>query len=146
MASYGDLQFATTSKAHALRGLAWPCRTTNTGGMFARNYNETSVKDSLIQLILTQRGERPMRLDYGTDLRASVFAPMDSQTMEALENSIVTAVARYEPRVIVRSFKLNPREETSEMYLELAFSMKDNVFATDGIMLTVSTQGVIING
>tara|TARA_R110002051_G_scaffold264318_1_gene324246 strand:+ start:346 stop:546 length:201 start_codon:yes stop_codon:yes gene_type:complete len=66
--------------------------------------------------------------------------------MEALENSIVTAVARYEPRVIVRSFKLNPREETSEMYLELAFSMKDNVFATDGIMLTVSTQGVIING
>ena len=67
MASYGDLQFTTTSNAHAVRGLAWPCRVSNTGGMFARNYNETSIKDALIQLILTQRGERPMRLDFGTD-------------------------------------------------------------------------------
>ena len=146
MASYGDLKFVTTNSAHAVRGLAWPCRTENTGGMFSINFNETSIKDALIQLILTQRGERPMRLDYGTDLRASVFGPMDSQTTEELENSIKNAIERYEPRVIIRSFALSPQEETSEMRLELAFSIKDNVFSTDGIYLTVNTQGVVING
>ena len=146
MASYGDLQFTTTNNVHSVKGLAWPCRTANTGGMFSRNYNETSIKDSLIQLILTQRGERPMRLDYGTELRHSVFAPMDSQTVKTLENSILAAIERYEPRVLIRSFRLNPREETSEMFLEIAFSVKNNVFATDGIFLTVNTQGVLING
>ena len=146
MASYGDLQFVTTNTVHAVKGLAWPCRVENTGGMFSINYNETSIKDSLIQLILTQRGERPMRLDYGTDLRSSVFAPMDAQTIEGLETSIKTAIERYEPRVLIRSFTLSPSEETSEMNLELAFSVKDNVFSTDGIYLTVNTQGVVING
>tara|TARA_R110000744_G_scaffold297293_1_gene407067 strand:- start:64 stop:279 length:216 start_codon:yes stop_codon:yes gene_type:complete len=71
---------------------------------------------------------------------------MDSQTVKTLENSILAAIERYEPRVIIRSFKLNPREETSEMFLEIAFSVKNNVFATDGIFLTVNTQGVLING
>jgi phage baseplate assembly protein W len=146
MASYGDLSFTTTNAAHAVRGLAWPCRINNTGGMFSANYNETSIRDSLIQLLLTQRGERPMRLDYGTALRTSVFAPMDSQTVENLESSIRTAIERYEPRVIIRSFSLTPSEETSQMFLEIAFSVKDNVFTTDGIYLTVNTQGVEING
>tara|TARA_R110000851_G_scaffold224462_1_gene377299 strand:+ start:387 stop:602 length:216 start_codon:yes stop_codon:yes gene_type:complete len=71
---------------------------------------------------------------------------MDAQTIETLENSILTAIERYEPRVIIRSFQLNPRAETSEMYLEIAFSVKNNVFATEGIYLTVNTQGVKING
>tara|TARA_R110000824_G_scaffold35687_3_gene111587 strand:- start:10951 stop:11391 length:441 start_codon:yes stop_codon:yes gene_type:complete len=146
MASYGDLQFVTTNNVHAVRGLAWPCLTDNTGGMFSRNFNETSIKDGLIQLLLTQRGERPMRLDFGTDLRSSVFAPMDSYTTEALENSIRTAIERYEPRIIIRSFSLTPQTETSEMFLELAFSIKNNIFTTEGIYLTVNTQGVTING
>tara|TARA_R110000823_G_scaffold45959_9_gene118297 strand:- start:1335 stop:1598 length:264 start_codon:yes stop_codon:yes gene_type:complete len=87
-----------------------------------------------------------MRLDFGTDLRSSVFAPMDSYTTEALENSIRTAIERYEPRIIIRSFSLTPQTETSEMFLELAFSIKNNIFTTEGIYLTVNTQGVTING
>ena len=145
MASYGDLQFVTTNTPHSVRGLTWPCKTTNTGGMFSVNFNETSVREGLIQLLLTSRGERPMRLDYGTDLRRSVFAPLDVVTINNLKETIQSAIATYEPRVIIQSLKVEQTKE-SELDISLVFSMRGNVFSTNGIYLTINSQGATING
>ena len=146
MASYGDLQFVTTNLNTAVKGLEWPVRVSNTGGMFSRNFNESSVKSGLIQLLLTQQGERPMRPTYGTQLRHSVFAPLDSDTRTVLENTIKEAIAIYEPRVIIRSFEVAQDDANSSIDISLVFSMKDNVFSTDGIYLTIDAKGAQING
>lgn len=146
MASYGDLQFITTSRSSTVRGLAWPMRIDNTGGWCSAVYNEEAVKDGLIQLLLTQRGERPMRPDFGTDLRVSVFAPMDAITIEQLKASISRAIEKYAPRVVVRTFNVKPDHEKSELVLSLVFHMKENVFTVQGINLTVNSKGIIING
>ena len=121
MASYGDLKFATRKSVKSIKGLAWPVRLKNTGGMFSNNFNEESIKDGLIQLMLTSRGERPMRLDYGTALRRSVFAPLDAATVSRLKTTILGAIDKYEPRVIVRSFKLTPKPDNSEIDISLVF-------------------------
>jgi len=144
MASYGDLKFATRSDRKSIKGLAWPVKTTNTGGMFSNNYNEAAVREGLIQLLLTSRGERPMRLDYGTHLRRSVFAPLDGTTVSNLRTSILDAISRYEPRVIVKSFNITPDSEKSRINIELEFSLKDSVLSFHQICLQVDTQGVII--
>ena len=145
MASYGDLQFVTTNTPTSVKGLTWPCRTTNTGGMFTVNFNEEAVKDGLVQLILTSRGERPMRPDYGTDLRQSVFATLDTVTINNMEATIKAAIERYEPRVIVRTLTIS-ETENSEVRLSLVFSMKNDVFSTDGVIITINNEGVVING
>ena len=72
MASYGNLQFVTTKKSNTVKGIQFPVSKSNTGGMFSFNLNERAIKDGLIQLIMTQQGERPMRPDFGTKLRSSV--------------------------------------------------------------------------
>ena len=146
MASYGDLQFVTQKKQTSVKGLEWPVRTSNTGGMFSRNFNETAVRQSLIQLLLTERGERPMRLDFGTTLRSSVFSPLDSQTVSTLRSSIQTAIDRYEPRVKIRTLELTPNQAESSLDVSLVFSLRENLFSTDGIYLTINTQGAQING
>ena len=140
MASYGDLQFVTTNNQPSVRGLEWPVRITNTGGMFSENINENAVKDGLIQLLLTQQGERPMRLDYGTFLRTAVFGPLDAETISDLENTIKAAIGKYEPRVLIRNLSIAPSTDQSQLDLNLVFSMKDNVFSTDGIFLTVTAE------
>ena len=145
MASYGDLQFVTTNTPHSVRGLTWPWKTTNTGGMCSVNFNETAVREGLIQLLLTSRGERPMRLDYGTDLRASVFAPLDVVTINNMKDTIEAAIATYEPRIILRSLDIAQTKE-SELDVSLVFSMRDNVFSTNGIYLTINSKGATVNG
>lgn len=145
MASYGDATFVTTSKTTTVKGLQYPLLTTNTGGMFSRNFNERSIRDGLIQLLLTSKGERPMRLDFGTDLRKSCFEPLDGKLLETLRKSILSAISKYEPRVIIRNFNIKSDEANSRIFLEMVFSIKNNVFYTDQINLTVDAQGVQIN-
>lgn len=146
MGSYGDLSFVTKKDQNPVKGIEFPVRSTSTGGIFSRNFNEQSVKDGLIQLIMTQRGERPMRYDYGTDVRGSVFAPMDSLLVSNLESSIRNAIDRYEPRVVIRDLQVISDEQNSSIDIKLVFSMKDNVFFSDQVYLTVNPQGVEING
>ncbi len=146
MASYGDLSFATRSSKKHIKGMEWPVKVSNTGGMFSNNYNEESVKDGLIQLLLTARGERPMRLDYGTDLRRSVFAPLNETTVNSLRQSVLTAISKYEPRIIVRSFEVIPEDGKSQIDISLVFSLKNSVLAHDTVLLTVNTKGVVIHG
>ena len=146
MASYGDIKFATKGGAKQIRGLEWPVKTSNTGGMFSNNINEEAIKDGLIQLLLTSRGERPMRLDFGTDLKKSVFAPLDGATVANLRSSVLDAIAKYEKRVVVRSLELVPQMENSQINIDLVFSVKDDVLSHHQILLSVNTQGVSING
>ena len=138
MASYGDVTFVTTDDNLSIKGLQFPVKTTNTGGMFSRNLDTRSIKEGLLQLL--------MRLDFGTDLRTSVFAPMDSQLVQSLRQSILSAIDLYEPRVVVRNLEISPDEANSKVSIELAFSIKNDVFYKDTIILTVDNTGVQIHG
>lgn len=144
--TYGDLSFVTKNSKRTVKGLQFPVSTSNTGGMFARNFDAEAIKDGLIQLLMTQQGERPMNYSYGTILRNSVFAPLDGQLISEIKTSIETAIKRFEPRVSIRTLQVTPNEETSGVDIALVFSIKDNVFSTETINLTVNTQGVQING
>ena len=146
MASYGDIKFATKGSRKTIRGLEWPVKTSNTGGMFSNNYNEESIKSGLIQLLLTDRGERPMRLDFGTELKRSVFAPLDGATVSQLRQSILDSISKYETRVVVRSLQLTPISDKSQLNVSLVFSVKPDVLSHHTITLSVDTQGVFING
>lgn len=144
MASYGDIKFATRGDRKSIKGLAWPFKTTNTGGMCSNNYNEECVRQGLIQLLLTSRGERPMRLDYGTELRRSVFAPFDGTTISDLRSSVLDSISKYEPRVIVKSFVITPYEDTSRIDIDLEFSLKSSALSFHHIQLRVDSQGVTL--
>jgi len=144
--TYGDLNFVTRSDKRTVKGLQFPVNTSNTGGMFARNFDAEAIRDGLIQLIMTQRGERPMNHAYGTILRNAVFAPLDGQLISDIKSSIDTAIRRFEPRVAIRTLQVVPNEPASGVDISLVFSIKDDVFSSQTINLTVNAQGAQING
>jgi phage baseplate assembly protein W len=146
MSTYGDLTFNTISNTSTVKGLQYPIDTANTGGMFSRSFNERAIRDGLLQLLLTQRGERPMRLDYGTNLRTACFEPLDGALLESLRKSILSAISKYEPRIVVRDFEIKSDDSNSRIFLKMVFSIKNNIFYTDQIALTVDSQGVQLNG
>jgi len=146
MASYGDLEFATTSKERAIKGLEWPMMTSNTGGWCSSNYNAQAIKQGLMQLLLTSRGERPMRLDYGTTLRRAVFDELDGRTVKSLRESIQYAILKYEPRINVKSLLVQPSEDQSAINISLSFTIKGSALEAEKMDLIVSQSGVQING
>lgn len=60
-----------------------------------------AVKQSVINILLTQRGERPFNPYIGGDLYSYLFENFDDITKAAIENTIVNTLRNFEPRVQV---------------------------------------------
>jgi phage baseplate assembly protein W len=68
----------------------------------ARVINENAVKQSIKNLLLTDRGERLMQPDIGCDIRGSLFENIDANTVLILKENIKTTIKTYEPRCICK--------------------------------------------
>jgi len=60
-----------------------------------------SVKQSVINILSTSRGERPFKPDFGGDLRAYLFEFFDSITRAVMADVIIESLKKYEPRAKV---------------------------------------------
>lgn len=58
-----------------------------------------SIRYCLLALLLTGRGERVMRPEFGTRAPELLFAPDSTQNLRDLEDSIREAVLDFEPRI-----------------------------------------------
>ena len=79
---------------------------------------EQIIKNDLLQLILTNPGERVMRPDWGTPLRTSVFEPITTGSLRKLRSDIVDAINRWEPRVSV-DVDIRPDEDGHILYVNI---------------------------
>lgn len=61
------------------------------------------IYQSIQDILLTLPGERVMRREYGSWVRALVDAPMDPVTIMDIYQSVIGAINRWEPRVKVIS-------------------------------------------
>ena len=136
--------FGTKDDSRTIKGLQYPVRISNTGGTFARNFDGEAIKGGLIQLILTQQGERPMRADFGTITRAALFEPLDAQLLSQVETSIRNAISRYEPRVVLRGVSVRANED-SRLNIIVEFTIKGGTLSVQRLDLTVGQQGVDVN-
>jgi phage baseplate assembly protein W len=64
----------------------------------ARNTNEEAVKQSIRNLLLTDRGERPFQPNLGSDLRKLLFENMMPDTVVVAKEMVKETIEQYEPR------------------------------------------------
>lgn len=78
---------------------------------------EQDIKESLIILLSTIRGERVMNPGYGTNVRDLIFEPLDVSTGTLVAEEVKKAILIHEPRVFVD--KITPIQEELNGFLEL---------------------------
>ena len=132
-----DLEYVSIPGKNRILGLAFPMRNDGVGGFLTSNENLGSLRDCVIQLIMTPLGARVMRPDYGTDVRSSVFEPLDSRLVDTLRTQITTTIAKYEPRVILKSLTLVPDWENNRLTIQLLLSSKDDLLNTESVELLI---------
>jgi len=64
--------------------------------------DDTLIRASLIQLILTAKGERIMRADFGTGAHDFIFETNAEMLAATIRTTISLAIAKFETRVIVQ--------------------------------------------
>ena len=122
-----DLEYIKIPSKRQVLGMAFPMRWNGVGGYVTANENLTSLRDCVKQLLLTSRGARVMRPDYGTDIRKSVFEPLTVDVIDNLRGQILSTIRTYEPRVLVNKISLTPDYETNKLHIALRISSKDDL-------------------
>lgn len=92
------------------KGIAFPFAKSSTAFPAGATDDEL-IRQSVIQIVMTGKGERVMRPDFGSNAYAFVFENNDLVLKETIRADIMSAITRYEPRVIVRDVEVT-REET----------------------------------
>lgn len=63
--------------------------------------DEDAIKASIIQILMTRKGERPHRPTFGTEIWDLVFENDSDALRENVEREVRTALAQWEPRIVV---------------------------------------------
>lgn len=94
------------------------------------------VKTNLINLIMTQKGERVYQPDFGTDLHKLVFEQMDDEYNDRVESAIRVAAAKWMPFLRIDEILVSRNEDENSTAVKVTFSLRSNVEVTASIVVT----------
>ncbi len=61
--------------------------------------HEQDIRESILIILGTAKGERVMRPDFGCGIHDYVFAYINTATLSQIENSVREALIKWEPRI-----------------------------------------------
>ncbi|NLW46370.1 MAG: GPW/gp25 family protein [Firmicutes bacterium] len=88
---------------------------------------EESIRESIMVILGTAKGERVMRPDFGCGLNELVFAPNDISTATLVTFHVKEALLKWEPRIDLIDVKVVPDEmEYNKLNVEIEYQIKTN--------------------
>ena len=79
----------------------------------------SAIKQAIVNLLLTNRGERLFQPDYGSDIRSLLFEPLDYGTAGRMKSAIVYSLSTFEPRISVTRLECIPNYNDNGFAVEL---------------------------
>jgi phage baseplate assembly protein W len=81
----------------------------NKPSAFRSTYDfKQQIKFNVVNLLLTNRGERVYNPNFGTDIRKQIFNQMVEGTFDALSDDISNTLAAYIPEITVERLTVTP--------------------------------------
>jgi phage baseplate assembly protein W len=94
-------------------------------GYLGRVTNEESVKQSLKNLFLTNKGERFYNSNLGSSIRDMLFDLVDPADFEIMKMKMRELANAHEPRAVIQDIRINNHEEidTNTLHITIVFSI-----------------------
>lgn len=97
-----------------IRTFSFPFRSGGTSFPQQAETDADAIKSSLIQIVITGKGERVMRTGFGCDAFAMVFENTTDLFRRAAEREIRSSIAEWEQRVLVNDVIIEIGDELTE--------------------------------
>ena len=105
-------------------------------GDLAKTVYEFAVAQSIKNLILTDKMERPFQPTLGCDIRKSLFENFTPQTITVAKQRIAETIGQYEPRAEIINIEASPDEDNNALNMTIVFSLiNSDVEQTLGLVL-----------
>ncbi len=84
--------------------------------------NEESVKQSIINILLTNTGERVFNPNFGSEINKMLFENVTPQTSSTLTSLIKAAIENFEPRAQLQEVQCTPSPDENAYAVTVVFS------------------------
>ena len=84
----------------------------------------SAIKQAIVNVLLTNRGERLMNPRYGSDIRRFLFEPLDYGTGFQIKANIRDTLDRFEPRISVLDIKCTPNFDDNGFDVVLQYNVR----------------------
>lgn len=106
-------------------GKGWAFPVAARRGVVASSEADQLIRESIMIILGTGRGERVMRPDFGCGLNELVFSPVDSSTATLVSFYVKDALQRWEPRIDVLGIGVSPdAESTNRLVISIDYRIK----------------------
>ena len=94
------------------------------------------IRNNLINYFLTNKGERLQDPNFGTNLSSYIFESITANTLQSLEESVLTDVKRYFNNTInIQQFKIDVKPDENTITATLTYNYLNNPVETVTINL-----------
>ena len=107
-------------------GIKFPFTDNNVKGFFIdlNNNTEDKIASEILHTILTTKGTRIRRPDFGTRLIDFIFEPSDELTWDKVESEVKAAVQKHVPQTVLNNIEIYVDEKNDNtVYLDLDYSV-----------------------
>ena len=105
----------------------------------ARKTNEEAVKESIINLILTDKGERPYQPNLGCSIREMLFDLVTPDTLLVSREIIIETINLYEPRANIIGVDVTSSIDDNALDVTIVFNL---INSEEDIILTTTITRV----
>jgi len=106
-------------------GKGWKFPVSIKNEKIALSEGEDSIKESILIIIGTAKGERVMRPDFGCGIQELVFAPNNTSTATLISVYIKEALLKWEPRIEVLNVSAAPdKEEGNRIDINIEYRIR----------------------
>lgn len=93
-------------------------------------FTKDKIKNNLLNLLLTEPGDRPFNPTLGIGFKNLLFEPNISNNLDEIEENISKQINNYIPELIINELKLIPEEDNYKLTIFINYSynnIKDNL-------------------
>ena len=82
------------------------------------------IKSNLINLILTNKGERVFNPEFGADLKRILFEGITESTISSARRQIADSISIFVPDAIVNEIEIIPDEDKNTLSITIKYSLR----------------------
>jgi phage baseplate assembly protein W len=97
----------------------------NAGGVFNQTYaTKDQIKSNLINLLLTNKGERILNPEFGADLPRLLFEPSTDNLYLQIQNQITSNVNIYIPEITILNIEISSNIDYNSINITIDYQIK----------------------
>ena len=82
-----------------------------------------AIKQAVLNILLTEKGERLYNSDFGSDVRSYLFEPLDYGTSAQIKLTIRSTIEEFEPRIRILNLDVWPNFNDNAFGVDMTYEI-----------------------